>query len=206
MLATILFFIAANFFAQGFSVKASGLQTFSFEDESGRNQATFHSTTPLEDVTGTATDISGTVTFDVNDFSTLKGTIIVKVASFKTGIDLRDHHLRSANWLDAEAYPDIAFEIKNVSNIKKIADNKLTADVTGDFSVHGVTKEVTAEAEVQYLDESEATRKRAPGDLLGVQAKFNITLSDYNVENAVIGSKVAENIEITVNIVGSNAK
>jgi hypothetical protein len=56
-----------------------------------------------------------------------------------------------------------------------------------------------------YLDASEQTKQRAPGDLLGVQAKFNIVLSDYDVENMIVGQKVADNIEISVNIVGSNA-
>jgi hypothetical protein len=57
-----------------------------------------------------------------------------------------------------------------------------------------------------YLDENEETKKRAPGDLFGVQAKFNIVLSDYNVDNLVLGQKVSDNIEISANIVGSNAK
>lgn len=47
---------------------------------------------------------------------------------------------------------------------------------------------------------------RAPGDLLGVQAKFNVKLSDYGVKNQLVGQKVAENIEVSVNIVGNNAK
>ena len=38
--------------AQGFKVKAAGEQTFNFEDKYGRNQASFFSTTPLEDITG----------------------------------------------------------------------------------------------------------------------------------------------------------
>ncbi len=47
---------------------------------------------------------------------------------------------------------------------------------------------------------------RAPGDLLGVEAKFSIVLSDYEVDNMVLGSKVSDSIDITVTMVGSNAK
>ena len=96
--------------------------------------------------------------------------------------------------------------IKNVSNVKSVEDNKLEAKVIGDFTTHGVTKEVIAEVTMTYLDESEQTKKRAPGDLLGVEAKFSIVLSDYEVENMVLGQKVSDSIDITVTMVGSNAK
>ena len=202
----IVLIAAEGIFSQGFQVVASGEQTFSFEDKAGRNQATFFSTTPLEDITGITNDVKGSVTFDVNDFSTLKCKISISVASLKTGIDLRDEHLRSANGLDAESYPEVIFEIKQVNDIQVLEANKLRAKVTGDFTTHGVTKEVVADATVTYLDESEETKKRAPGDLLGVQAKFNIVLSDFDVENMILGQKVSDDIEISVNIVGSNAK
>jgi polyisoprenoid-binding protein YceI len=202
----ILLFVAETIFSQGFKVNAADEQTFSFEDKFGRNQASFFSTTPLEDITGISNDVKGIVTFDINDFSTLKGKISISVASLKTGIDLRDEHLRSANWLDAESYPEVIFNIKKVSDIQVVEANKLRSKVTGDFTAHGVTKEVVADAIVTYLDESEETKKRAPGDLLGVQAKFNIVLSDFDVENMILGQKVSDDIEISVNIVGSNSK
>jgi len=191
--------------AQGFKVKASGEQTFNFEDKYGRNQASFFSTTPLEDITGVSNGVMGKVTFNVGDVKSLKGSISIPVASIKTGIDLRDEHLKSDNWLDAESYPEITFTIKKVGDVKVTADNKLEAKITGDFTAHGVTKEVVANVTMTYLDESEQTKQRASGDLLGVQANFNIVLSDYDVENMVVGQKVSEDIEISINIVGSSA-
>lgn len=191
--------------AQGFKVKATGEKTFNFEDKYSRNQVSFFSTTPLEDITGISNAVKGKVTFNVADVKSLKGSISIPVASLKTGIDLRDEHLRSDNWLDAETYPEITFMIKKVADIKVTADSKLEAKVTGDFTAHGVTKEVVANVSMTYLDESEQTKQRAPGDLLGVQATFNIVLSDYGVENMIVGQKVSENIEISINIVGSSA-
>ena len=199
-------FVASTAFAQGFKVKATGEQTFSFKDKKGRNQAMFFSSTPLEDVTGLSNDVNGSVTFNVSDVSTMSGSISITTASLKTGIELRDEHLQSKNWLDAESYPEITFVIKNVSSVKALEDNKLEAKVTGDFTTHGVTKEVTADVTMTYLDESEQTKKKAPGDLLGVEAKFSIVLSDYEVENMVLGQKVSDNIDITVTMVGSNAQ
>lgn len=191
-------------FSQGFKVKATGEQTFNFEDK--RNQVKFFSTTPLEDITGISNGVKGKVTLNVSDIKNMKGSISIPVTSLKTAIDLRDEHLRSENWLDAENYPEISFTIKKVDDIKVEADNKLEAKVTGDFTVHGVTKEVVADASITYLDASEQTAQFAPGDLLGVQAKFNILLSDFDVENMIVGQKVADNIEITATLRGSNAK
>ena len=200
----VIIIFTASIFAQGFKVKASGDKTFTFADN--KNQATFFSTTPLEDITGLSNDVKGSVTFNVGDLKTLKGKVSVMVSSIKTGIEMRDGHLQSAGWLNAESYPEITFEIKKVSDVKAVADNKLTAKVTGNYTMHGVTKEVTADATITYLDESEQTKMRAAGDLLGVQAKFNVKLSDYSVDNKLVGQKVSEDIEVNVNVVGSNAK
>jgi polyisoprenoid-binding protein YceI len=202
----ILTISSAILFAQGFKVKATGEKTFTFLNDNPRNQATFFSTTPFEDFTGLSDDIKGTSTFNVSDISTLKGSFVVTVASMKTGIALRDKDMKSEEWLDAEEYPEITFTIKKVSAIKTTEDNKLQAEVTGDFTVHGVTKDIVTDATMTYLDENEKTRAVAPGDLLGVEAKFTITLSDYDVDNIVLGRKVSDKIDVTVNLVGSSGK
>ncbi len=192
-------------FAGGFDINTKGEQTFSFKDKVGRNQATFFSTTPLEDITGMSTDVWGTVSFDIEDVeNTLKGEILISTASIKSGIDLRDEHISSADWLDAEKFPTISFKIKEVTGIEKIEDNKLKAKVLGEFTVHGVTMEVESEVTLVYLEENEMTKMRLPGDLLGVRAKININLSDYGIQHMVLDQKVSDEIEINVNIVGSN--
>jgi polyisoprenoid-binding protein YceI len=166
----------------------------------------FFSTTPLEDVTGISKQVEGTATFNVTDLKTLKGKISIQTGSIRTGIDLRDEHLRSSNWLDADSYPEISFVIKSVSDIRQIEENKLQAKVTGDFTAHGVTKEITADVTMIYLDESEKTKAKGPGDLLGVEAKFNIKLSDYDVSNVALGVRVSEDIEVTATLVGNSTK
>jgi polyisoprenoid-binding protein YceI len=197
-------FFTTSIFSQSFKVKATGEQTFNFADN--KNQATFFSTTPFEDITGMTNDVKGMATFNISDLKTLRGYISVPVSSINTGIEMRDGHLQSAGWLNAESYPQITFEITKVSDVKSVAENKITAKVTGNYTMHGVTKEVTTDATLTYLDESEQTKMRAPGDLFGVNAKFNVKLSDYGVNNKVVGQKVSENIEVNVNVVGSNAK
>lgn len=188
---------------QGFNVKATGEQTFNFKPE-GTNQASFYSTTALEDVQGLTKELSGSITFDVNDFSNVRGIISFPVLSLNTGIKKMVKDLRSDSWLDAERYPEIYFKVKKAVNIKKVSDSKIEADVIGDFFLHGITKEDTAKASITYLDESPVTQQRMPGDLLGVQAEFFIKLSDYNIKHMLLGKRVAERIDIKVNLVGSN--
>jgi polyisoprenoid-binding protein YceI len=191
--------------AQGFEVKAKGEQTFSFKDEKGKNQATFHSITPFDEVDGLTSEISGKASFDVNDVkNSLKGEISLPTASLKTGIAMRDKDLKAPKWLDAEKYPVISFKIKKVTSVKKIAVNKLLVSVLGDFNLHGVAKEIPVEITMTYLDESSTTEAREPGDLLGVTAKFSITLSNFNVQNMILGKRVSDNIDIGINVVGTN--
>ena len=197
--------ITAIALAGGFNVKATGNQTFSFKDKMGRNQATFFSTTPLEDISGMSSDVMGSVTFDVQDIeNTLEGEIIISTASLKSGIDLRDEHIRGADWLDAEQFPEITFKITGVENLNEVKENMLTARVIGEFTCHDITKEVYSDVTLTYLDENEMTKMKMPGDLLGARAEFNIKLSDFGVQHMALGKKVADNIEIKVNIVGSN--
>ena len=191
--------------AQGFYINKSGEQTFHFNDEMGRNQATFFSHAPFEDITGLSNEVNGWVSFDIQDVkNTLVGEVFIKTASIKTGIENRDEHLRTSEWLNAEAYPNISFVIKEIETINNDVSNKLRLTVLGDFTVRGVTKQEYSDVTMEYLEESELTITRMPGDLLGVKAKFNINLSDYGVRHMLIGKRVSEEVEITANIIGTN--
>jgi len=202
----ILFLISALSYAQGFYINKSGKQTFHFKDENGRNQATFFSHAPFEDITGLSNEVSGWVSFDIQDVgSTLAGEVIIKTASLKTGIENRDEHLSSSEWLNAEKHPNIKFVIKEIEMLSNEGSNKLRLTVLGDFTVRGVTKQVFSDVTMEYLEESELTKIRMPGDLLGVKAKFNINLTNYGVRHMLIGKRVSEEVEIKANIIGTNA-
>ncbi len=204
LIVAITIVTVSTIFAQGFDVKAKGAQTFVFKSD-GINQAEFTSITPLDEVDGLTTQISGKVSFNVSDVkNTLKGEVSLPTSPLQTGIAMRDRDLKAPKWLDAERYPTISFSIKKVLSVKKISSNKLDIKVLGGFTLHGTTNEIPVDAELTYLDESPQTEKRAPGDLLGVTAKFSITLSKYGVQNMILGKRVSNNIKITVNIVGSN--
>jgi polyisoprenoid-binding protein YceI len=79
---------------------------------------------------------------DPNDPTTGSGTVTVKAASVNTGSEMRDNHLRSPDFFDAEKYPDIVFRLKSIS---KSGDDQYK--VTGDLTIKGVTKEITLDYE-----------------------------------------------------------
>lgn len=94
-------------------------------------------------VPGKFDDFSGQVQFDEADPEKSSVQVKIKAASIDTGNEQRDKDLRSQNFFDAAKYPGITFESKSV---KKTGDS--TFDITGDLTMHGVTKEVVLKAEL----------------------------------------------------------
>jgi polyisoprenoid-binding protein YceI len=192
--------------AQPLAVKAKGSKKVTLSDRVGRNQFLWSSDAPLEKIQGTAEGITGSLTLDPSNPTTIRGTITAKVATMKSGNDMRDEHIRAENWLDAAKFPEIRFTATGVSGAK-VSGNKVSASVTGDFTMHGVTKRITIPMTLQYLDASAATKKKAPGDLVMITADFIVSLKDFNVAGSkgTIGSKVGETITINAKLFGSTA-
>ena len=88
-------------------------------------------------VPGRFTDFSGQISFDEANPEQSTVAVTIKSASVNTDNDLRDKDLRSPNFFDVEKFPEMTFRSKSV---KPTGQN--TADVTGDLTMHGVTKEV----------------------------------------------------------------
>jgi polyisoprenoid-binding protein YceI len=94
-------------------------------------------------VPGKFDDFSGQIQFDEADLEKSSVEVKIKTASIDTANEQRDKDLRSPNFFDTAKYPEITFTSKSV---KKTGDN--TADITGDLTMHGVTKEVVLKAEL----------------------------------------------------------
>jgi polyisoprenoid-binding protein YceI len=182
----------------------SGQKTVTLNDKIQKNQFTWVSEAPLENIKGSSEGVTGSFTIDPKNIAGTRGTISTQVKTMKTGNETRDGHLMNASWLNAAKYPTITFKIESVSDVKP-SGNKATAKATGDFTMHGVTKKMTIPFEVTYMPESEATKKRAPGDLVMIKADFVVGLKDYNIVGAqgIVGSKVGETIKITAQLYGS---
>ncbi|MGV6398143.1 YceI family protein [Pseudomonas caspiana] len=91
---------------------------------------------------GTFKDWTGTFSFDAAKPEDSKISIDLKTASVFTNHAERDKHISSKDFLDVATYPDAKFVSTKVVPTGKNADGKLTADVTGDLTFHGVTKPV----------------------------------------------------------------
>lgn len=186
-------------------------QTFSTDPTDGRNQAAFVSDAPFEKINGLVSGLEATVMINVNNITEKPmGKVKVPINNIKTGIELRDEHLRSEMWLNSEKHPYAEFQLTGIKNpsSKSLNDGKkVTATLSGKFTVHGVTKDVEVPATLTYFRESEKTKAKVPGNLLVANAEFNIRLADYGVKipDMVVG-RVNDNVLISTSFVASDTK
>lgn len=99
--------------------------------------STVHNT--ISDVAGLFTSFESTVTSNKADFSDGVFNLSVDVNSIDTAIKMRDDHLRSADFFDAEKFPKMTFKSTSIVQTKDKNHYKLT----GDLTMHGITKPVT---------------------------------------------------------------
>jgi polyisoprenoid-binding protein YceI len=95
----------------------------------------------ISNVKGQFTTVTGVMTLDEADVTNSRVEATVEAGSINTRDSQRDAHLKSGDFLDVEKFPAIAF----VS--KKVAGAGDEWKVTGDLTIHGVTKEVTLDVE-----------------------------------------------------------
>jgi polyisoprenoid-binding protein YceI len=122
--------------------------TFVASDAMGRNIAVFESNAPLEKIVGTTNQMTGTVIFDPSDIRNRpSATISVDLTGLKTGIDLRDEHMRSEQYLNTSKYPTMTFTLDRIISTSKnqIGDQE-SADVVaeGTFDLHGVRPSIVS--------------------------------------------------------------
>ena len=181
-------------------------QTFDFKDPKGINNAGFKLDAPLEAINGSASGISGTVTFDPENPGVTKGKIIVATGSLMLPNPMQKQHMLSDKWLDAAKYPEITFESKEFKNVQTTGDTT-TADVTGTFTLKGVSKELTAPVKLTYLKDKLGQRvPNQNGDLLVIRASFTIKRGDFNIMPGQFEDKVSNTIELSLSIAGASPK
>ncbi len=184
----------------------AGPQAFDFKDPKGINNAGFKLDAPLEAINGNASGVSGTVVFDPANPGATKGKIIVATSSLMLPNPLQREHMLGDKWLDAAKNPEITFESKEFKNVQTSGDTT-TADVTGTFTVKGVSKQITVPVKLTYLKDKLGDRlPNQKGDLLVIRASFAIKRSDFNIMPGQFEDKVAENIEIQLSIAGASPK
>jgi len=172
----------------------------------GGSRIQFLSDAPLETINGVSTKVTGTVTVDPADLSGARGSLSAETGALRTGIDLRDEHLRSDTWLDSRRYPNATFELTGVEGASTLtANQQAQVRVRGRFTLHGVTKNVVATARVRWMPLTDDMRSTPgiTGDVLRVSASFMVRLTDYDISvPTIVRLKVANEIRVNVNFRG----
>lgn len=88
----------------------------------------------------------GMLTLDETNVENSSIDVSIDVNSISSGFEALDTHLKSADFLDVEKFPKATFKS---TSIKKTGDE--TADIVGDFTLHGVTKSITLNATLTHL-------------------------------------------------------
>jgi polyisoprenoid-binding protein YceI len=148
----------------------------------------------VSNVRGEFSGIAGTVEFDPDAPESSRVEARIDATTIHTRDDQRDAHLKSADFLDVAKFPEITF----VS--KKIAGGDGEWKVTGDLTIHGVTKQVTLDVE------GPAPEAKDPwGNMKsGATAVTKISRKEFGMEfNMVLetgGVMVGDEITITLEV------
>jgi len=132
------------------------------------NHSTIGFTVPImgmSEVTGKFPDFTGRIVVpDESDLTKSTVDVVIKTASIDTGIPDRDKHLRTADFFDAEKYPEITFKSKKIQKVGS------AYALTGDFTMRGVTKEITIPFQIT-----------GHAKTMGARASFPLNRKDYGV-------------------------
>jgi polyisoprenoid-binding protein YceI len=131
--------------------------------------------------TGGFRNYSGEITYDPAHPERSHIQMTVQSASIDTRNEGRDSVLRSDDFFDIARYPTLTFVSTSVSPKH---DNLL--DVTGDLTIHGITKRVTIP--VRFLGEKQL---QGWGDFVGFDTEFTIDRSEYGVNGTRWGGGTA---------------
>ena len=149
----------------------------------------------VSNVKGDFTKVKGAVTMDDKDISNLNVELTIDAASVNTGHAKRDEHLRGSDFFDVAKYPTITFVSKKV-----IKDGPDRLKVTGDLTLHGVTREVTVNVEgptQEVKDPGGNFRRGATGTARINRKDFGLT---WNRALETGGVVVGEDVDIFVEI------
>jgi polyisoprenoid-binding protein YceI len=146
-------------------------------------------------VKGTFSSLSGVLSLDEADVTRSRVEASIPVATISTGDDQRDGHLKSADFFDAEKFPAMTFKS---TAVKSTGAGELA--VTGNLTMHGVTKAVTF-----AVEGPSAPAKDPWGNLrIGLSGTTQINRKDFGLTwNTALesgGVLVGEDVTITLDV------
>jgi polyisoprenoid-binding protein YceI len=149
----------------------------------------------VSNVSGRFRDFDGVIKYDKMDPAASSVEFTVKAASIDTTNNDRDEHLRSKDFFDVQKFPALTF-----TSTKVVPKDANTLEVTGNLTMHGVTKPVTFP--VSLL----GTVKTPKGEKAGFETNFKVDRKEYGINwnnvldsGPVLGDDVKVNIEIEAN-------
>jgi polyisoprenoid-binding protein YceI len=149
----------------------------------------------ISNVKGQFTGISGVLSLDEADLSKSRVEARIDASSINTRDAQRDTHLKSADFLDVEKFPELAFES---TSVRRKAGGGLA--VTGNLTIHGITREVVFEVEGPTAPGKDPWGKMR----IGLSAVTKIHRKDFGLTwNAALetgGILVGDEVTITLDV------
>ncbi len=140
-------------------------------------------------VTGSFGEFSGEATTEGNDFEGASINFTAQIASITTNNEQRDTHLKSADFFDAEIHPTLTFVGKALENGK----------LTGELSLHGITKEVTLNADFLGIAKDPWGNTKAGFELEGKIKRSDFGLT-WNAPTEAGGVLVSDDVRLLANV------
>jgi len=149
----------------------------------------------ISNVKGKFSRLTGKLILDESDLSKSRVEASIPVATLNTGDEQRDAHLKSGDFFDPDKFPNMSFRSTAV-----VPNGPGEGRVTGDLTVHGVTKQVTFEVEGPS-----APGKDPWGNTrIGLSATAKINRKDFGLTwNAALetgGVLVGEEVVLTLDV------
>jgi len=179
MFLTVALFLSASVFAQVQSWKIDPNHTAA--QFSVRHMG-------ISTVRGAFTKVSGSAEYDPSNPAKTSLEATIEAASIDTRVEMRDNDLRSANYFDVAKFPTITFKSKSV---QAAGEGKLK--ITGDLTIHGVTKEVTLDVD----GPSKPMNDPRGNTHIGASASTTIKRTDFGVgsDNPMVGDEITITID-----------
>src|SRR5215203_3410649 len=141
----------------------------------------------VSDVSGTFNDFDVTVNASKPDFSDAKFEFTATVNSIDTRVEARDKHLKSADFFDAEKYPQMTF---TSTSLKRNGKDKYK--LSGDLTMHGITMPVALDLSYRGTVENPMSKKQTAGfQLTGV-----IKRSDFGIGEKFAAPFISDEVRI----------
>jgi len=180
-----------------------GELTYYFGVRDTHTNITFQSKNDLTDILGASHNVVGSAVIDFGA-GTGKCELSVPTITLNSGMADRDRAMMGATWLDVKQFPSIEFKSEKAALVDKPNGWK----VDGKFTLRGVTKDLSVDAQVRPL--SAAIGKKlgfGDGPCIKVTTAFKIKLADYGIQiPATAVATVQPEISVTIDIWGSTVK